>query len=267
MNDLVHVYRAHIRFFVQQQLQYRAELSIWLIARVLNPVIYLLVWSAVARANGGAVNALSERKLVAYFLAELLVNFITDTTVIWEYEYRVRNGKLSMLLLHPLHPIHVDLAENIATKAVNSLTLLPTFVLLIWLFKPAWHISFAILLFALPALLLAYALRFLAEWMLAMAAFWTTRVSALNQSYIVVLLFLSGQIAPLALLPQPLQVLATLSPFRWMLAFPIAMITDQLTLQARLTGLLVQGCWLIVLLLLCMSVWHLGVRHYSAVEA
>jgi len=267
MNDLVHVYRAHIRFFVQQQLQYRVELSIWLIARVLNPVIYLLVWSAVARANGGAVNSLSSGELVAYFLAELLVNFVTDTTVMWKYEYRVRNGKLSLLLLHPLHPIHVDLAENIATKAVNSLVLWPALMLLTWLFKPVWHISLVALLFIIPALLLAYALRFLAEWTLAMAAFWTTRASALNQGYLVVLLFLSGQIAPLTLLPQPLQGLATLLPFRWMLAFPIAVITGQLTLQASLAGLLVQGCWLIALLLLCMSVWHLGVRHYSAVEA
>ena len=71
-----------------------------------------------------------------------------------------------------------------------------------------------------PALLLAVLVRFLVEWTLALAAFWTTRVSAINQMYFVVTLFLSGQVAPLSLFPFPIQVVASLLPFRWMIAFP-----------------------------------------------
>ena len=52
-----------------------------------------------------------------------------------------------------------------------------------------------------PAILLAFVVRFFMEWTLALAAFWTTRVSALNQMYFMAALFFSGQIAPLELLP------------------------------------------------------------------
>ena len=72
----------------------------------------------------------------------------------------------------------------------------------------------------IPALLLAFLVRFLLEWTLALAAFWTTRVSAINQIYFVLMLFLSGQIAPLTLFPHWIQIVAAILPFRWMIGFP-----------------------------------------------
>ena len=73
-----------------------------------------------------------------------------------------------------------------------------------------------------PRWLLAFLLRFLLEWTLAQAAFWTTRVSAINQSYFVLILFLSGQMAPLEPVPAlRFQMIANILPFRWMLGFPV----------------------------------------------
>ncbi len=66
----------------------------------------------------------------------------------------------------------------------------------------------------IPVLLLAFLVRFFLEWTLALVAFWTTRVGAINQTYFVLMLFLSGQIAPLALLSHPVQVVAGILPFR-----------------------------------------------------
>ena len=74
-------------------------------------------------------------------------------------------------------------------------------VVLAFVFRPTVQlVPWAVAAF-IPAVLLAFLLRFLFEWTLALAAFWTTRVSALNQAYYVALLFLSGQVAPLSLFP------------------------------------------------------------------
>ena len=80
-----------------------------------------------------------------------------------------------------------------------------------------------------PALLLAFLVRFLLEWTLALAAFWTTRVSAINQVYFVLMLFLAGQIAPLTLFPHWIQIVADILPFRWMLGFPVELVLGRLT--------------------------------------
>ncbi len=264
---MMHAYRAYIKLALLKQIHYQAELLIWLIGRVLEPVLYLVVWSTVASANGGSVDTFTAGDFAAYFIAEMLVNYATYTAVMWEYEYRVRNGALSAMLLLPLHPIHADLAETLANKLLNLLVILPTAVLLVLTFKPALHLNLWTMFTFAPALLLAFALRFLMEWTLAMAAFWTTRVSAINAMYFAVMLFLSGQMTPLALLPVPIQTLATLLPFRWVIAFPIELFLGRLTPHEAGVGIAVQVVWLLCMLVLLMGVWHLGIRRYSAVGA
>ena len=116
-------------------------------------------------------------------------------------------------------------------------------------------------------LLLAFLVRFLLEWTLALAAFWTTRVGAINQIYFVLMLFLSGQMAPLDAFPAPVQVVAAILPFRWMIGFPVELLLGRLTPVEALEGWLAQvglGGHRLVLLRI---VWRAGVRVYSAVGA
>lgn len=265
--DLCRVYHAYIKINLLKQFQYKMELLIWLIGRVLEPVIYLVVWTTVAQANGGAVGIFTTGDFAAYFLAEMLVNDATYTVFMWEYEYRVRNGALSSMLLRPLHPLHADLAETISTKFLTSLVMLPTAAFLMIAFQPALHLSLWTIVAFIPALVLAFALRFLMEWTLAMAAFWTTRVTAINQLYFVVMLFLSGQMTPLSLLPAPIEVLAMVLPFRWVVAFPIELLLGRLTPTSALSGLAAQGAWLLFMLAMLTYVWRTAVRRYSAVGA
>ena len=99
------------------------------------------------------------------------------------------------------------------------------------------------------------------------AAFWTTRVSAINQVYFVLVLFLSGQIAPLSLFPHPIQVIAAILPFRWMIGFPVELLLGRLTPLQALTGLGAQAMWLVISLILIRIVWRAGIKVYSAVGA
>lgn len=109
--------------------------------------------------------------------------------------------------------------------------------------------------------------RFILEWTLANAAFWTTRVSAINQTYFVLVLFLSGQMAPLSLFPAPIQWLARLLPFRWLIGFPVELLLGRLSLQQALIGWAALAGWLLVAVLLWRWIWRLGLRNYSAVGA
>lgn len=117
----------------------------------------------------------------------------------------------------------------------------------------------------IPGLLLAFALRFLLEWTLAQCAFWTTRVSAINQIYFFLLLFLSGQIAPLSILPHAVQVAAKILPFYWTIGFPTELLLGKVTIEAAFIGIGVQIVWLAIAVLLLRLVWRLGVKAYSAV--
>ena len=105
----------------------------------------------------------------------------------------------------------------------------------------------------------------LIEWSLALAAFWTTRVNALNQMYFVALLFLCGRMAPLELMPDWVQTLASLLPFRWMVSFPVELFLGRLTVDQALNGFAAQGVWLLLGWGLLGLIWASGVKRYSAV--
>jgi ABC-2 type transport system permease protein len=259
------LYGAFLRVAIAVELQYRASSVIWLLGIVVEPVIYLAVWSAAADAQGGAIGGFGPREFAAYYLALTLVNQITQGWHMWEFQYRVQQGQFAFLLLRPVHPIHGDLAENLAHKAMMQVALLPMLGALALLFAPRANLEpWALALFA-PALALAFALRFVVEWTLALACFWTTRIMAVNQTYFALLFFLSGRVAPVELLPSSLQWAADALPFRWMIAFPVELALGRLTAAQAATGLAAQAAWLGLAALGLTALWPRALRRFSAV--
>jgi ABC-2 type transport system permease protein len=264
---LVRLYAQQFKTTSAAMMQYRASLLIWMIGHVLEPLVYLIVWSTVSNTGGGSVGSYSTADFAAYYIVLMLVNHVTYTWIMYEYEYRVREGVLSAALLRPVHPIHPDIADNVSSKLITLPIMLAIAVGLGFLFHPALQVQpWAAGLF-LPALLLAFLLRFFLEWTLALVAFWTTRVGAVNQIYFVLILFLSGQIAPLSLFPPIIRFAAEILPFRWMIGFPVELFLGRLTPAEAVTGLLAQTVWIGLAFLLLRAVWRAGVRVYSAVGA
>ncbi|MDQ2731453.1 MAG: ABC-2 family transporter protein [Armatimonadota bacterium] len=262
---LFQVYRAQIRTSAAVELQYRAALVIWLIGLILEPVIYLVVWSAVARSGGGQVGGYTGGDFAAYFIVLMMVNHVTFTWVMYEFDTRIRQGSFSPLLLRPIHPIHADIAENITYKGITLIVMLPAAMVLASGFHAQFHTKTWMIAAFVPALLLAFAVRFLVEWTLALSAFWVERSAAVNQVYAVAVLFLSGQMAPLSLLPAPIRLVANMLPFRWMVSFPVELLLGRLTPTEAMMGFGAQAAWLLGSFLMMRLVWRAGIRRYSAV--
>jgi ABC-2 type transport system permease protein len=246
-------------------LQYRAANLIWLIGAVLEPVIYLVVWDTVAKVQGGSVGGFTSSDFAAYFLALMVVDRLTFTWIMWEYEFFIREGTLSRRLLRPMHPFWVDVADNLAYKAFIMVVLIPTVLLLMLFFRPSFETAWLDLVAFVPALVLAFILRFCLEWALAMTAFWTTRINAINQVYFVVFLFFSGRLAPLELLPSFAQTLADVLPFRWMLSFPLEVLLGRLSAQEIAAGYGAQLVWTAAAVVAMLLAWRSGVKQFSAV--
>ena len=267
MRGFADIYAVLFRTEVAEMLQYRAALVIWLIGLVLQPIIFLVVWLTVADSRGGQVGEFDKAALAAYYIALMLVNHLTFDWHMFEMGWRVRTGWLSPLLLQPLHPIHRDLVENISYKVITFVVVIPVTALLIWYFEPsfggeAWAVAAFV-----PALALAFLVRFAIEWTVALLAFWITDTSGLNELYYIPVLFLSGKVAPLALMPEWVQLFANALPFRWMIAFPVELILGHLTPEEAMTGFAAQGAWLLAALIVLQLTWHRAARRYAAVGA
>jgi ABC-2 type transport system permease protein len=263
--EWVALYRQQFKTTFATMLQYRASLFIWSISAILEPVVYMIVWSAVSQGHGGSVGSYTPGGFAAYYIAFMLVNQVTYTWIMYEYEYRIRQGYLSFALVKPVHPIHSDIADNLSSKLITLPFLILVAIGLGLIFHPTADFKLWAVLAFIPSLVLAFLVSFLIEWTLALAAFWTTRVSAINQLYFVLVLFLSGQIAPISLFPGWLQTIAAVLPFQYMVGFPVELVLGRLTPLQAAEGVGAQVVWVLISLGLVRLVWRSAVRVYSAV--
>lgn len=251
----------------------KATWSSWLAARgfffllafgwMIPPLVYLLVWSTAAAER--TIGGLGRGQFVAYYLVLILANQLTYSQTNWTVGDRIRYGQYNMVLLRPLSPLYDTLASEVAGKVVYMAFVVPAVGLLALLLHPELHVAPANGLAFVPALGLAWLLRFFWGYWVALLAFWATRADALLAVQDALVFLLAGQVAPIALLPAPLQAAARVLPFRYMVGFPVEVLAGQVGPGGVLPGLAIQAGWLAVALALYALVWRAGLRRYTAV--
>lgn len=257
-------YGALLRHSMAIQLQYRASVFIWSIGGIIQPLILTTVFTRIAQEQGGAIGAFSTGDLAAYYIVAMFVDRFTFTWIMWEYDFRIRNGQMNQLLMLPIHPIHRDIADNLTYKLIQLLFFIPATVLLVFTFRPIFNTTVRDVLIFVPALLLSFFIRFLSGWCLAISAFWLNRTEALSNSYFVVRYFFSGQLLPIELLPVWMATLSVWLPFRWHYAFPVELFLGRLNSAEIMQGFAFQLCWLAAIGLLTRTLWRRGVKQYGA---
>ena len=135
---LSQIYMTHFKLDMAVRFQYRADTVFYVLTVILLPVIYLSVWSTAAGSD--QIGGYSQRGFAAYYIAVLITNHFTDTWTMWLYEDYVRSGSFSHELLRPLHPVHVEIAPNLTHKIFSLIFLIPTVIVLVFLFQPELNI-------------------------------------------------------------------------------------------------------------------------------
>jgi ABC-2 type transport system permease protein len=264
---VIRTYRALLVAQLQAASQYRVQVLLWMLFSVIRPVIFLAAWVAVANAQGGQIGAYDVRDFAAYYICLSLVSCLTASWNAYEFEYEVRFGRLSPKLLRPLHPIHYAVVENFVSKLTQIVPLGVILVILSVSFDARFRTTPAHLLLFVPSVLFAATLGFLAGWVLATLAFWTTRVHAISTFWDRAAFIFAGQIAPLALLPGPLQTLSLGLPFGYILGVPTEILRGGVSVPTALLLMAGQVFWIVIFYVALQRVWRAGVRQYSAVGA
>jgi ABC-2 type transport system permease protein len=262
---MVDFYATVSRTAVQEQFQYRAANYMYMIGMVVEPVIYLVVWSVVAEASGGEVGGYSSGGFAAYFIVWMLVRNMNIVFTPYGWEFRIREGQLSGMLLRPMHPLHYDLAYFAGWKVIAVLLWVPIALVLSLLFRPELSVNLAQAATFLVAIWGAYVIRTLLLFVLGMVTLWTTRVAALFELYFTAELLLSGRLVPMDLMPDWVLRWVDLLPFRSTFGFPIEALVSDLSGGQLVRGLVAQLVWIVIGWALAMAVWRRAIRRYAAV--
>lgn len=265
MRGLFDFYRTGMKFALLEQFQYPVANYFYMIGMMAEPIIYLVVWSTIAQAQGGSVGGYTPAGFAAYYIVWTLVRNMNIVFTPYGWEWRIRRGQLSALLLMPLHPLHRDIAYFGGMKLVVIVLWLPLAAILTFLFRPALSPTVLEVVVFFFAIWGAYLIRTMLLWILGMISFWTTRVAALFELYFALELLLSGRLVPMTLMPAWVQQLARFFPFQWTFGFPIEALVGELSPARLLTGLAMQVVWIAAGAVALTAVWRVGIRRYSAV--
>ena len=265
MRRYLDFYLTAMKIAVLQQFQYRVANYFYMIGMIVEPIIYLVVWSSVAVQQGGSVGGYTPGAFAAYYIVWTLVRNMNIVFTPYGWEWRIRQGHLSMELMRPLNPLHNDVAYFAGWKVVVIVLWLPLALFLSLIFKPDIEVTWLEGLVFFFAIWGAYLIRTTLLSLLGLITFWTTRVSAIFELFFALELILSGRLVPMNLMPLWVQQISAYLPFKWTFFFPIDALVGQMTPLQLLGGLGMQALWIAAGVLALKLSWNAAVRQYSAV--
>jgi ABC-2 type transport system permease protein len=248
--------------------QYRANLMMYVLYGLVSPVVYLAVWTSIARTNG-SVSGLTANDFVTYYLTLLVVDQIIADISQYYLADKIQDGTLSNDLIRPIHPVLTQtLIATTAQKALSFVALAPVWVILVLLFRPDYSaVTLTSFLMTLPTVLLGSAIAFLLGVSVVCVAFWTTRVNAIIELYDALIVLFSGAFVPLQLMPPAIQAVARYLPFQLFRYAPIETLLNKLSPADLARNYVLSAIWLALALFIFTRVWRAGVKRFSAVGA
>src|SRR5512139_3188625 len=172
MRAFLDFYLTQMKTAIPVQFQYRVANYFYMIGMIAEPVIYLVVWSTVAVAQGGSVNGITPGQFAAYYIVWTLVRNMNLVFTPYGWEWRIQRGQLSGELLRPIHPIHGDVAYFAGWKVVVIILWLPLAAILSLIFKPTLNPTLLQVVVFAFAIWGAYLIRTMLLSLLGMISFW-----------------------------------------------------------------------------------------------
>ena len=248
-------------------LTYRGALLLFMAGSIVVPVVSLLVWRAAIA--GGAQLPVDKSYLTTYFV---VLSFVTMATSSWLSLYLsddIRLGRLSSWIIRPASLLHHFVANNLAEKVLKTAMLLPIVGVLVFIYADSVTVPTSAGRWSLFAVstVLAGALVFTLDVLVGSLAFWFDDTTALDRVRILLINVLSGAVVPLTLMPEWARGFVLAQPFRFMVSFPVELVTGHLSGRSVATGFALQLGYVVLACAITRAIWNAGLRAYSAVGA
>lgn len=265
MRAILRALRAYptlLRIGLAEAVAYRAEMFVWMLSMTM-PLVQLALWTAVSQA--GPIGRFGQSTFTAYFLGTLVVRQLSGSWVVWEMIYAIREGTFSMRLLRPIHPLVALSAESFAALPMRAFLTSPIIILVIGITDGEHLVSGTpdTVCFFL-SMLGAWLLNFTVSAIIGTLAMFLQSTMAIWDVWMGSFMLLSGYLVPLELFPRWLERAARISPFAYLQAVPVEILTGLRSGALAREALLYQWLWVGGMMILLSLLWRRAIRHYEA---
>lgn len=258
-------WRVLIGIYMQEGFAYRASGFIWILADCVPAMIMPLVFIA-AMPEGGEVRGFTEAQFVLYYLVMLVLTNFVISHFLWDLSYEIKEGIFTIHLLRPISYFAVSFLRNLSWRIMRTALFLPFLGLLLlfyWDYMPSMQIHFSWEL--LGTTILAHLVSFTFIFAMSMLALFFQETRSIFELYYFPMLFLSGSLVPVRVLPDWAINLAHFTPFFYTVNLPVELAIGRLQPAESHSMMLIQLGWIAANLLAAKLLFRWGMRHYAAV--
>lgn len=253
---------------IKETSAYRFSMMLSIVTGPLFLGVTILIWKALYGSND-LLAGFSFDQLVLYFLLTIVTGYLLwdDATDI--LKDLIADGKLSVFLLKPVTFLWYEFWKKVGDRSVAfviefvPVTFIVGFMVGFDLLKEV-HV-----LYYTGAVLIAFIMSFLINFLLGMLAFWFTKPNGLIWIYRSVSGFLTGLMLPLSFYPPVAQKLFFILPFQFLGFVPAQLAQGRYELGGIMLNpliVLVYGALqVIVLVLIAALLWKIALRRFSGV--
>lgn len=250
----------------EEMVAYRLNFVMWRVRTVFQVLTMYFLWYALI-PKGQALFGYSHSFMLTYILGTSLLSSIILSTKTHEIGENIYKGDLSIYLIRPINYFLYWFSRDIGDKLFNIFFAIVELTILFFILKPPIFLQTdsAYLIFTLFATVLAVILYFLFGSLLGIIGFWSPEVWAPRFILFILLQFFAGSLFPLDILPKPLYDAFALTPFPYLLYFPLKVYLGQLSFSAIYQGIVISSAWGFFMMVILQYVWNKGLRLYTAV--
>lgn len=238
------------------------QFQIWfnVVMEIITLIITVAFWRAVF-AGQRTVGGLTAAQTLNYvMLARIFHDGAYATSMLREFGGLMREGGIEVVLLRPLDFQLSMYLQKVVLLGLNVMMRFPLAFVAWLLFGLQLPVDPVVWLAAAVSLLLGCTVMFGFDWILACAAFYTTDAWGLATARQGLVLFFSGILLPLAIMPEWLRAIAAVLPFAQAVYLPVSVLSGLTSLSELPRIWLVQLGYMAVLLCLSRLVFRRAVR-------
>ena len=257
-----------LRVSLVERLVYRADFFVTMLFRFLPLLTTFLLWDAVYESSGKkTIVGFTHDEMIAYLLlVQISRMFSSMPGLAGGIAQDIRDGNLKKYLLQPIDMTAYLLAYRGAHKlAYIATSIIPYGLLFAWfhaVFPP--FPDFVTFLAYLASLVMSFLLGFFFEAAIGMVGFWLLEVTSFLWVVNTVNFFISGQMFPIDLLPEPAATILKPLPFAFLAYWPAMIFLGKVQGAELAFVLLLELFWVIVLMGLTRFLYRRGLRYYGA---
>lgn len=256
----------------QEYSVYRLNFLVWRLRSFIGFLtIYFFWWAVFGPASGGGeVFGWREGQILTYIIGVAFIRSIILSSRTIDVGGEINQGNLTNYLLKPLNFLTYWFSRDIADKLLNIFFTLLELALFFLIIKPPFLVqtNFLFLGAFLASLFFSTILYFFINFFLGVIAFWTPEswsgVWGPRFVFSIILEFFAGTIFPLDILPKPIFNLIQLTPFPYLVFFPLKIYLGQVNFLQILVGFGMSLFWLGIWYLVVEKTWRAGLRVYAA---